>query len=312
VAEAIESVLEQSVPAHEIIVIDDGSTDNTPAVLAAFDDRICVIRQQNQGVGAARNAGIREATGDWIAFLDSDDIWRPHRLAILNRDIASTEAGVHVANMNIVSSSGMYDWFALNGLECPSDRAAKYETGVTVAMRYPPNPAVRRDWALHVGGYDASMRIRQDFEFLCRLVCLGPWLATSAIVSDARRVGDTDLALSFTRVRDPEYAAAMIVKAYRSLLAQKCLTVDERRAARERLSSHQFALAEALALNGKPGEARQALIASARENPKLLRGWLRAGPPLLLGGAGYALVNRHRKRGFLRSDDDRAAAESSS
>ncbi len=69
VGEAIQSVLDQTVPADEIIVIDDGSTDNTAEVLAGFGDRITVIRQPNAGVSAARNAGIARATSEWIAFL---------------------------------------------------------------------------------------------------------------------------------------------------------------------------------------------------------------------------------------------------
>jgi glycosyltransferase involved in cell wall biosynthesis len=85
VAEAIQSVLNQTSPAHEIIVIDDGSTDGTADVLAGFSRRTVVLRQSNQGVAAALNAGITHATGDAIAFLDADDLWTPGKLA-LQRD----------------------------------------------------------------------------------------------------------------------------------------------------------------------------------------------------------------------------------
>jgi glycosyltransferase involved in cell wall biosynthesis len=73
--EALDSVLTQSRPVDEIIVIDDGSTDNTMEVLRGYGDMIRCIQQPNGGPGAARNRGLREATGDYIAFLDSDDIW---------------------------------------------------------------------------------------------------------------------------------------------------------------------------------------------------------------------------------------------
>src|ERR1700728_4898735 len=80
IAASVESVLAQSFQDFELIVVDDGSTDETQQVLARFGDRIRVIRQDNGGVSAARNAGMRVARGSWIAFQDSDDTWRPEKL----------------------------------------------------------------------------------------------------------------------------------------------------------------------------------------------------------------------------------------
>src|SRR5258708_6301139 len=75
VAEAIRSVLAQDFKAHEIIVIDDGSTDSTPAILEGFKGKIICKRIENGGVSHARNVGLGIATGNFIAFLDHDDIW---------------------------------------------------------------------------------------------------------------------------------------------------------------------------------------------------------------------------------------------
>lgn len=81
VKQAIESVLAQTYSRHEIIIVDDGSTDQTATVLTGYGDRIKTIFQPNQGVSAARNTGIRASTGDLIAFLDADDYWLPEKLA---------------------------------------------------------------------------------------------------------------------------------------------------------------------------------------------------------------------------------------
>lgn len=78
---AIDSALKQTVPPSEIVVVDDGSTDDSAEIAEQFGGPIRVIRQRNAGAAAARNCGIRDAKGDWIAFLDSDDEWAPTKLA---------------------------------------------------------------------------------------------------------------------------------------------------------------------------------------------------------------------------------------
>jgi glycosyltransferase involved in cell wall biosynthesis len=78
--ETLASVLRQTHPPLEVIVVDDGSTDNSAAIAESFGPCVRVIRQKNQGESVARNRGIDEAKGDWIAFLDADDFWEPTKL----------------------------------------------------------------------------------------------------------------------------------------------------------------------------------------------------------------------------------------
>lgn len=78
--ETIDSVLNQTRPASEVIVVDDGSTDDSAAIAASYGPPVRVIRQENQGESVARNRGMDEAQGDWVALLDADDRWLPHKL----------------------------------------------------------------------------------------------------------------------------------------------------------------------------------------------------------------------------------------
>ena len=83
----LDSALAQEFDGHEVIVVDDGSTDETPDLLARYADRVCLLRQDQRGPGAARNLGIRRARGTYLTFLDSDDLWFPWTLATFERAI---------------------------------------------------------------------------------------------------------------------------------------------------------------------------------------------------------------------------------
>jgi len=82
IREMLESALSQQYDNHEIVVVNDGSTDSTSAVLERYGDKIRVVNQENKGVAAARNTGLAHSSGEYVAFLDSDDLWEPNHLVV--------------------------------------------------------------------------------------------------------------------------------------------------------------------------------------------------------------------------------------
>ena len=158
IAEAIRSVQAQTYPALEIIVADDGSTDDTPAIVARFGDAITYVPLPHRGQPAAtRNTGLREASGEFIAFLDSDDLFLPNKLALqLSAFKAHPEA-------RLVYSNGHYfrddpaqpTGYALDGLPTPSgDVLAELLRGNFVAS--PGVVLIRRTCLDVVGTFDEN------------------------------------------------------------------------------------------------------------------------------------------------------------
>ena len=107
IGEAVSSILEQTMGDLELVVVDDGSTDATPAVLAAVaDPRLVVIRQANGGVSSARNAGLAAAKGRYVVWQDADDVSLPNRLEVLLRPVTSERIGYVHSDMALIDAEG--------------------------------------------------------------------------------------------------------------------------------------------------------------------------------------------------------------
>ncbi|MFN6487966.1 MULTISPECIES: glycosyltransferase [unclassified Nostoc] len=172
VSQAINSVLAQTYKDYEIIVINDGSQDNTPQVLAEFSDRhhITAIHQANQGLSAARNAGIRSARGKYIAFLDDDDLWEPQKL---EKQISVLEANPRIG---LIYSDSLF-FSDQQGL-FPGSYNTAYPTPNLLILwtlfRYNYIPVltvvVRRDCLDKVGLFDETLRSCEDYDLWLRLI----------------------------------------------------------------------------------------------------------------------------------------------
>lgn len=186
VRDAIDSVLAQDYPSLELLVIDDGSTDATPEVVRSYGDKVRYIRQANGGAASARNRGIAEATGEFVAFLDSDDLFLPGKLTEQVREFARQPEVVMV-----------YSWFSIldaSGRERLGRRFAA--TGqiarslVAHSMQGPlatPTVMVRRAALLAAGGFDETMRLSEDTDLWCRLARLGPVGLVPRVLVQVRR-----------------------------------------------------------------------------------------------------------------------------
>jgi glycosyltransferase involved in cell wall biosynthesis len=169
--EAIDSVLAQTYQNFEIIVIDDGSTDETAAVLRRYGLPVRVVYQHNQGVAQARNHGIRQARGEWIAFLDADDVLLPHKLAAqLTVAAAHPDAGMIHSGWNRVDAEGrvimpVEPWHQVPELTLES--WLRWKPVLPSAMLF------RRQWLEQTGGFDPRFPPAEDTELVLRLSCLG-------------------------------------------------------------------------------------------------------------------------------------------
>jgi glycosyltransferase involved in cell wall biosynthesis len=152
IAETIESVLAQTWTDYEIIVVDDGSQDGSGELVQAFGDRIRYIRQQNTGVAGARNRGIEESHGEYIALLDHDDLWHPTKLEKQVRMLdQNPEIGMVLTDVQHIDKRGNPKGILGHGYS-PTERFA--ELFVQGYVPTPSSAMIRRSVFLTIGGFD--------------------------------------------------------------------------------------------------------------------------------------------------------------
>ena len=292
VGEAIESVLAQDPPADEVIVVDDGSTDNTADVLAAYGNRITVLHQVNAGAAAARNTGIKHAGSDWVAFLDSDDLWLPGRLAALHSDLEEAEDDVvaHTGDMLLTGPGYSQRLYELRGLNVPRGNAEKVTDALARILPgiFPTVTAMRRDAALGAGGFREGMHVHEDTALFSVLALQGSWMFTGDVLGEVRRLPNDNTALVRLFDDNPVEAYSLIERHLRDLMQQR-LTPAQKSLVKRHLSGALINRAAAEYSTGT-GNHRQTLVQMARTHPSALKGWLKLIPPFSLGRLGYKFI----------------------
>jgi glycosyltransferase involved in cell wall biosynthesis len=171
IKEAVDSVLTQDFNDFELIVVDDGSTDNTSEILNSYQQDIKVIQQNNQGVSAARNRGLATASGRFIAFLDSDDLWLPQKL--------SRQVDFFNSNPDALICQTEEIWIRNNVRVNPKKRHKKpsgmiFEPSLALCLVSPSSVMIRPSLFEKIGGFDETLPACEDYDLWLRISCRHP------------------------------------------------------------------------------------------------------------------------------------------
>lgn len=194
VRRAVESALAQTVPASEVIVIDDGSTDGTADALAReYGERIRIVRQENRGVSPARHRGVLEAHGDWIAFLDSDDVWEPDHNEKLLQGLAGTrrEPAWIFGDMRLISEgvAAKQTHFQMRGFSIPE---SPHVLANSLTALFPLSclleaSLIRRTGLLETDCFADNLRSGDDSMAVCRMALRYEFAAIRDVVGQYYR-----------------------------------------------------------------------------------------------------------------------------
>ncbi|MCA9057030.1 MAG: glycosyltransferase [Planctomycetaceae bacterium] len=177
IREALDSVFQQTFTDYEVLVVDDGSTDGTRAILESYGERLQVLQQQNQGHVVARNMAMKVARGEWIAMLDADDIWEDNALEEMLK-LADHADVVYTARSNFEDSQRVDDVNFASGIMPQGDI---FEDLLLDNFITHSGVMMKRAVLEQTGGYDTSLKTTCDWELWLRLAAEGHPFAGSPL-----------------------------------------------------------------------------------------------------------------------------------
>lgn len=267
---AVRSALDQSVPPDEVIVVDDGSSDGTADAAAAFGPPVRLVRQDRQGPSAARNAGVAQSKGEWLAFLDADDEWHPSKL---ERQLEAATPGTALVAT---------DWARELVGEAPPavlPRTVITTTRILLLNRFQTSTVLLSRRAFDAaGGFDPSLDGVEDWDM---------WLRASehgtVVKLDWPFVRYTDVATGYSKVTERVYRTGRV-------MLDRRLGSDPGQRGRAVLAWHHLRFAVAFTLGGDRSRARECLAECRRS------GLMTAVPEASVRYLAPFLAGRARRR----------------
>lgn len=254
IKEAIDSVLAQDYRAFELIVVDDGSTDNTSEILDSYKDDIKVLFQDNNGVSAARNRGVAASLGRFVAFLDSDDLWLPQKL--------STQVAFFNKTPDALICQTEEFWIR-NGIRVnPKKRHKKpsgmiFEPSLALCLVSPSAVMIRRSLFDRVGGFDETLPACEDYDLWLRISCRFPihLIETPLIIKRGGHDDQLSASVGLDRFR---------IKAIKNVIESGLLSKRQYRAAVKTLKNKCDIYAAGCRKRGRTDEAEYYMSLSRR------------------------------------------------
>jgi glycosyltransferase involved in cell wall biosynthesis len=279
VLESVTSALLQDFQSKEVIVVDDGSTDQTPAVLSSLGDKIRVITQENGGPPRARNRGMKEARGEYFAFLDADDFWLPWKLAAQVQYLdANPDVGMAYSAWQIWLP-GSDGTFRSPVVSAPAGDSLVdeeysgfiYNQLLLSCVVHTSTVMVRRSIVEEVGSFDAGLVNGDDYDY---------WLRTSRVteihklreVLSLYRIVPSGISGTLRPVNHEFEVVRMAMDRW-GLVGPTGISTPES-VIRKRLASLLFAFAYRHFHGGSNGTARRTLLEQLRYTPLSLKVWL--------------------------------------
>ena len=263
---AIKSVLKQTFHNYEIIVVDDGSVDNTGVIIAPYVEagKIKYIYQNNSGVSVARNTGILNSIGEWVAYLDSDDEWDPHYLEYQYNRVQEHKGVVtHMCNSEAVDINGnrinTFDENTVSSLLKIEDKLV-FERPLYYIIKYRlttlQSTIMRRKELLQTSLFDNSLSIAEDHDIIIKMAEFGPLAIYKAVLAFVIRREENFDNLSKQIFVKGVYSCNAFESIYKRALHTFDCNKKESNIIMKRLSSNRRALGNIYILVGDKINAR--------------------------------------------------------